>query len=110
MVINNFKVSLSVATLCISTSVFSNSWILDKSNFENTQPTLNKCINVMKKGVLVNSEPINRNQPLDTYIYADDMYSVRWNKIDQMLVCYYDGKLVSSKSNESQDSAQILPR
>ena len=61
----------------------------------------------MKKGVLVDSEPINKNQPLDTYIYDDDMYSVRWNKIDEMLVCYYVGKLVSSKSNETQD---ILPR
>ena len=110
MVINNLKMSLTVATLCISTSVFSNSWILDKSNFENTQPTLSKCIDVMKKGVLVDSEPINHNQPLDTYIYGDDMYSIRWNKIDEMLVCYYDGSLVSSKTNKSQDSDQILPR
>ena len=110
MVINNFTMSLTVASLCISTSVFSNSWILDKSNFENTQPTLNKCIEIMKQGVLVDSEPINRNQPLVTYIYDNNMYSVRWNKIDEMLVCYFNGKLVNSKSNEAQNRDQILPR
>jgi len=26
----------------------------------------------MKKDVLIDSEPINRNQPLDTNIYADE--------------------------------------
>jgi len=43
---------------------------------------------------------------LETYIYGDYMYSVRWNTIEEMLVCYYDGKLIDSQDNKSQ----ILPR
>jgi hypothetical protein len=77
MVINYLKMAFLTAFLLISTSVFSNSWILDKSDYENNQPSLKDCINIMKKGVLVDSKPINRNQPLETYIYGDYMYSVR---------------------------------
>ncbi|MBT4181290.1 MAG: hypothetical protein HOO11_00335 [Candidatus Thioglobus sp.] len=106
LIISYIKIVFLTVFLLISTFAFSNSWILDKSDYENNQPSLRDCINIMKKGVLVDSKPINRNQPLETYIYGDYMYSVRWNTIEEMLVCYYDGKLIDSQDNKSQ----ILPR
>ena len=106
LIISYIKIVFLTVFLLISTFAFSNSWILDKSDYENNQPSLRDCINIMKKGVLIDSKPINRNQPLETYIYDDYMYSVRWNTIEEMLVCYYDGKLIDSQDNKSQ----ILPR
>ena len=106
LIISYIKIVFLTVFLLISTFAFSNSWILDKSDYENNQPSLRDCINIMKKGVLVDSKPINKNQPLETYIYDDYMYSVRWNTIEEMLVCYYDGKLIDSQDNKSQ----ILPR
>jgi len=69
LIISYIKIVFLTVFLLISTFAFSNSWILDKSDYENNQPSLRDCINIMKKGVLVDSKPINRNQPLETYIY-----------------------------------------
>ena len=88
-----------VVIFTISSPSLSTGWILDISSFGTKQPSIQECIHAMKNGVMVLSRAVSETQPINnSYIFADKMYSTRWNQIDEMFVCYYDGELVDTNS------------
>jgi len=92
-----------LAALVTSTASLSTSWILDVSSFNKKHPSMQECVNAMREGVIISSRASEAQLINHSYIFANKMYSARWNPVDEIFVCYYDGEFVDVDSIKGKE-------